>query len=393
MRVVEKISSIIDTTLVGYVQKVFESTAEPIRTLLIAIALVALLVIALNHIIQFQAVNYSIYLQWGLRYILVYSFATMWVNFQGIYTLLIEVPGDYVALMLKGAALKIEASARNTHILDPARITGIYSAMDEFAHATVQIGLDHLKPNVSIWKTAKLLREVFFGALFLVLGLFFTAGSAIVVLVGKIGLAVSISLAPLAIIMLMMPQTKQYFESWMRFTVGFAVIPLLTGALMTVVLYVAGEIYSPKTNYDLEFALIMIAATVLLYMIPTMASTLASASVAAVGPGAAASIASMAIAAGKKSYSGARRLEDGARVASTARAAGASPGEAARSAINAMRQSTQMRKQRRDERLARGMVGQSSQRSEGNGAAAHPSGSSSRSRNRASSPEQTNLYR
>ncbi|TIL22207.1 MAG: type IV secretion system protein [Mesorhizobium sp.] len=388
MRVIAKIAHIIDTTLVDYVQKVFESTAGPIRTLLIAIALVALLVIALNHIIQFQTVNYSIYLQWGLRYILVYSFATMWVNFQGIYTMLIEVPGDYVALMLKGVALTIES--RNPRILDPARIKDVYSAMDEFTHATFQIGLDHLMPNVSIWKPAKLLREFFFGALFLVVGLFFTAGSAIVVLVGKIGLAVSISLAPLAIIMLMMPQTKQYFESWTRFTVGFAVIPLLTGALMTVVLYVAGEIYAPSTNYNLEFALIMIAATVLLYMIPTMASTLASASVAAVGAGAAAS---MAIAAGKKSYSGAQRLEDGARVASTARAAGASPGEAARSAISAMRQSTQMRKQRRDERLARGMVGQSSQRSEGNGAAAHPSGSSSRSRNRASSPEETNLYR
>ncbi|MER9255919.1 type IV secretion system protein [Mesorhizobium sp. M0598] len=391
MRVIATSAHIIDTTLVDYVQKVFESTAGPIRTLLIAIALVALLFIALNAIIQFQAVNYSIYLQWGLRYILVYSFATMWVNFQGIYTMLTEVPGDYVALMVKSVALTIEA--RNPRILDPALIKDVYSAMDEFSHATVQIGLDHLTPNVSIWKPAKLLREFFFGALFLVIGLFFTAGSAIVVLVGKIGLAVSISLAPLAIIMLMMPQTKQHFESWTRFTVGFAVIPLLTGALMTVVLYVAGEIYAASTKYNLEFALIMIAATVLLYMIPTMASTLASASVAAVGPGAAASIASMAIAAGKKSYSGAQRLEDGARVANAARAAGASPGKAARSAINAMRQSTQMRKQRRDERLARGMVGQSSQRSEGNGAAAHPSGSSSPSRNQASSPEQTNLYR
>ncbi|WP_371827299.1 hypothetical protein [Bradyrhizobium sp. 184] len=36
-----------------------------------------------------------------------------------------------------------------------------------------------------------------------------------------------------------MPQTKQHFESWTCFTVGYSVIPLLTTALMAMVLHIA----------------------------------------------------------------------------------------------------------------------------------------------------------
>ncbi|WP_085033077.1 type IV secretion system protein [Ensifer aridi] len=352
MGVISKLAHTIDATLVDYVQTVFEAAADPIRTLLGAIALIALLLLALNHITQFKAVNYSMYLHWGLRYILIYSFATIWVNFQNIYTMLVEVPDDYAALMMRGVAAAVKTN--NPSVLDPARIKDTYSAMDEFAHAIVRIAYDNLS-DLSVFKLAKAIRNIFMGMCILAIGGFFIAASAIIVLLGKIGLAVSISLAPLAIIMLMMPQTRQHFESWTRFTTGFALIPLLTAALMTVVLNVAGEILAAPYA-TVSFVFIMIAATVLLFMIPNMASTLASASVATVGAGAAVAAASMAKGAAMKLYTGGQRLRDGANVASTARAAGASPARSAWSAINAMRQSAHIRQQRRDERLARRIV-------------------------------------
>ncbi|MGX9120401.1 type IV secretion system protein [Mesorhizobium sp. BHbsci] len=391
MGIISTIAHTIDGALVNYAETIFVGVADPIRTLLSAVALIALLFIALNHITQFKPVNYSIYLLWGVRYVLIYSFATMWVNFHGIYTILVDVPGDYTAIMLRGAAKQIPT--KNKNVLDPARITDTYSAMDEFAHAIFTIS-GHYLSDIPVFKVGKALRNVFMGVLILIIGAFFTAACAISVLIAKVGFAVSISLAPLAIIMLMMPQTRQHFESWTRFTMGFVIVPLLTSALMTVVLYVAAQILANDEG-GFEFPTIMIAVTVLLFMVPTMASTLASASVSAVGAGAVGAVAGMAKGAHNSFRASNRKLADGVMAASTARGAGASAGGMAMSAVRSMHQSAHARKQRWDDFLARGMIGHSSPKPGGRGAAADSSyGGASRSHgNGTLSPEQANLYR
>ncbi|WP_456679728.1 MULTISPECIES: type IV secretion system protein [unclassified Bradyrhizobium] len=348
MGLISKIAHSIDTTLVNYVQVVFQTVAGPIKALLGAIALIALLFIALNHVVQFRSVNYSIYLQWGLRYVLIYSFATMWENFAGIYVILTQVPSDYGALLVRGVVAPIEANVDPS--LYTANIVDTYSAMDESAGVVRQIANDHFS-NISIFKVGRSIREVFFGAFALIVGGFFIAACIIIVLVGKLGLMVAISLAPLAITMLMMPQTKQYFESWTRFTVGNAIIPLLTTALMAVVLRMLMEESRPASSDSFAVIFIMIAATILLFQIPTMANTLASASVAAVGAGAAVAAASMAKGVTMSVFAKAQRLQDVATVRAVE--AQASPAMAASPAINAMRQGAGMRQRHWDDRVAR----------------------------------------
>ncbi|CDX20942.1 putative transmembrane conjugal transfer protein [Mesorhizobium plurifarium] len=323
-------------------------------------ALVALLFIAINHLIQFRTISYSVYLHWALRYILIYSFATMWANFEGVYSMLIDVPNNYAGIMMHAA--KTQINSVDPDLLDPERISDTASAMDEFAHAVMNLSGRYIN-DFSIWHVGRSLRSVFIGVLFIIVGGFFTAACAIIVMIAKIGFAVSISLAPLAIIMLMMPQTSQYFESWSRFTVGFLVLPLLNSTLMGIVLYTAADVYVASRSNDFAFIFIIMAATVLLFMIPTMASSLASVSVAAVGAGAVSAAASMAKSAPMKVHGGSQRLLDGVSVASAAREAGASPTAAAWSAISAMRQSAFIRRQRRDERLARCMSSLSSSKS------------------------------
>ena len=203
--------------------------------------------------------------------------------------------------------------------------------------------------------------HIFMGALILAIGGIFLAAGAIILLVGRVGFAVAISIAPLAIVMLMVDQTKHHFESWMRFTLGFAVIPLLTAALMAVVLYIAGEILrtSGYTHNDKDkifyFVFVMIAALVLMFQLPTMASTLSSASVAAVGAGAAFAAKSMimrhATSMVTRARSSGRRVRDAAGAAGGARKAGGSKMDIAKSAISAFRQSAATRAGRRDRRL------------------------------------------
>ncbi|RVL89307.1 type IV secretion system protein [Sinorhizobium meliloti] len=355
MGIITELSVLIDKSLTNYQALVFAAAAQPVLSLLNAVAIVGLFFIAIDHLIQFRNINYSVYLQWFLRYILINTFAIFWVNFEGIYGILNDVPGDYAAIMLKSIATKI-VTTTDREVLDPARITDVYSAMDEFSHAIIYLANRDYLSQLSIWNVGKSLRNIFMGGGIVVIGAFFTAASAIIVLLAKVGLAVAISIAPLAIVMLMLPQTKQYFESWMRFTVGFAIIPLLNTALMSILLYVASEILRTTVKGSFAFIFVMIAATVLLYMIPTMASTLASASVAAVGAGALGTAISSVTSTYSNVKGAGRRLEDVARVASSAREAGASRKGAAWAGINAMRQSSNLRKQRRDERLARRII-------------------------------------
>ncbi|MEI9402054.1 type IV secretion system protein [Mesorhizobium argentiipisi] len=340
MGLISTLAATIDGALVDYVQAVFGEVAHPIRILLNSTALIALLFIAVNHIMEFRPINYSIYLLWGVRYILIYSFATLWVNFHGIYTILVDVPGEYTALMMRAAASPSDVGGGP----NSSKLINTYSAMDQFSKAILQTGEDRIS-NTSVWNIGKSVRNVALGALIMVVGAVFTAASALCVLISKVGFAVAISLAPLAITMLMMPQTRQYFESWTRFTIGFALIPLLTTALMALVLRVFANM--PKTvGGEFGFIFIMIGVSALMTMIPTMASTLASASVAAVG--------SEALGKIKREPNGGKRRSTDRMEANTARGAGALSGGGASSAVRSMHQSAHFRKQRLNDRLARG---------------------------------------
>lgn len=403
MGLIEQLGTMIDTSLVDYAQTVFTGVSGPITLLLNSMALLALMFVAVNHLIQFSTINYSQYFHWLLRYLLIYAFATIWANFQGIYNIFMEVPNDYSALILKAVALHISmaGTAIGKNMLDPSLIHDTYSAMDEFGHCIVWVAYDFLR-DTSILHIGKSIENVLLGALILCIGGFFLAACSIIMIVAKVGFSVAISLAPLAIIMLMMEQTKHHFESWLRFTIGFVVVPLLTAALMAVVLYVAGEVLAASgyTAHDKDkifgFLFIMIAALVLLFQLPTMASTLAAASVAAVGGGAALRTYSMTRNTMSWAYRQGQRGRDAMGVMRQARQSGASIGQSVYSGISGFRQSAAMRNDRRDRRLAGRISGPEAQRSSaprryqgsGGGASGESSGGGGQD-----TPEQQNLNR
>lgn len=399
MGMIADLGNDVDDILLTYVETVFTAVADPLNILLRAIAVVALLFIAVNQIVQYKAINYSVYLHWGLRYALIYSFAIIWGNFEGIYTILFDIPSDYVALMTKAVAWA--ANTHNTEVLNPANVTDANSALDEFGHAIIWIAGDFIR-DTSIFNIGKSVRNVFMGALIMIIGGIFVAAGAIIVLIGKIGFALSIGLAPLAIVMLMTPQTKQHFENWSRFAVGFALIPLLTGGLMSIVLFVASDALANSGAHSgdkmlyLSFLFIMIAALVLLIQLPTMASTLAAASVAAVGAGALFAASRMAMSSIAKTYKAGSFVKGGNDARKTARSAGASRTGSNRAGVRAMRQSSISRASRRDDRLAKKMPGdgrQNATRPRNSSASGGESSSSSSSDGHKDTAEQQNLNR
>ncbi|MCW0021358.1 type IV secretion system protein [Rhizobium sp. BT-226] len=292
MGMIQSIGKDIDDATVDYLQNVFDAVASPVQDVMTSIGLVTLLFIALNHIFQVQSIHYSRYVNWGVTYILVVSFATVWSNFTPIYNALTGITQGYSNLVVEAVALDIETLRAD--ILDPSKITGAdpevktYAAMDEFGHAIVWIAHDFLR-DTSILDLGKTFRNIFSGVLILIVGGIFIAAAAVIVLIAKVGMILALSMAPLGIMMFMWEKTRHYFQGWVSLLVGFAVIPLLLGCLMAIVLYFASHILATSGASSLDkskfwaFIFVMIAALVLLFHIPTMAQTLASASVAVGG--------------------------------------------------------------------------------------------------------------
>lgn len=293
MGLIQTIGTQIDESTVGYLQAVFDGVAGPVQTLMVAIGVTTLLFIALNHIVQAQNIHYSRYLNWAITYILVVSFATVWSNFSAIYDALTGITQGYSNLVVEAVAKDIETL--RSDILNPANISGAgdaktYAALDEFGHAIVWIAGDFFR-DTSIFDLGKTFRNIFAGLFVLIVGGIFIAAATVMVLIAKVGMILGISLAPLGIMMFMWEKTRHYFQGWVSLLIGFSVIPLLLGCLMAIVLYFAGHILATSGASSLDkdkffgFIFVMIAALVLLFHIPTMAQTIASASVTVGGAG------------------------------------------------------------------------------------------------------------
>ncbi len=349
------LTDLIETTLMQYLQVVFTSVAGPLGVLLKIVALVALLFVAINHITQFRHINYSVYLMWGIRYILIYSFALVWENFSGIYTLITEVPEDYAAILVKAVA--VDFVTHRADILDPGRITDQYTAMDEFSHALFWMAGDFFR-DTAVTNMGLTFKNIGLGIVMGIIGGTWTAVATIVVMIARIGFMMALSLAPLAICMLMMEQTRQYFEAWSRFVLSFLVIPLLLSALISIVLYIASQVLvqsdagSDNKQAYLMFGCVMIAAFILLWKLPEMGQAIAGSAVGAAGVGMSRAMTSLGMRSPAMLHSAGQRMRDGAQVANAARKSGASPGRILWATISGMRQSAIARQNRRDDRLA-----------------------------------------
>lgn len=361
--------------LMPFLENIFNYVATPLDIVLKTVALAAVLFIAVNQILQFTHINISQYIWWGIRYILIASFAFVWGNFEAIYLVISETPNDYAALMTQSVVVNF--ATHRADMLDPSKIQDAYDALDAVSGTLFWMAEDFFRDTA--WNDLPLsLKNIGLGILFGILGGIWTAVSAIIIMIADIGLMMALSLAPLAICMLMMEQTKQYFESWTRFVLSFLVIPLLLSALANILLYAACEILlktdagSDNKETYLVFAVIVVASFILLWRLPEMGQAISGSAVGAAGVGMARMATSVGLSspsrAARMAIRGGQRIRDGAQAANAARKAGASPGRIMWSTLNGMRQSAIARQNRRDDRLSgrtRGLSGNGGGGSEG----------------------------
>ncbi|MET1416639.1 type IV secretion system protein [Roseibium sp. HPY-6] len=304
---------LIDTAVSSYAETVFQSVSSEINTALVAAGLVGLSLIALNSILAFSTVSMRSYITWSVRYIIVLAVATSWTQFEPIYNIITDVPQNYGGALLAASGANVSDNAGLNAAMDEM-VTSIFDYSDQMNEESGWLGI-----SIS-------------AVLLSVLGMIMACVAIVISTIGKVGLGLAISIAPLAIGALAFNGTRQLFETWSRMTIGIALIPLVLAGIMGAVIGVGQEILAntpdATTISDIAgFVIVTLAAIFMMKNVPTYATGLAG-SVVAVGTGVsdairmASSTASMAAGAAtapvRAAYGAAARLDAGQQAAAGA---------------------------------------------------------------------------
>jgi type IV secretion system protein VirB6 len=372
MGIIRDVITATETVLTSYPENVFAAVGPPLQITLQAVGVLSLLFVALNHIFNFRSVTYSTYIVWCIRYACIVCVAVVWGNFAIFRNLVVDVPMGYSTALIASVTTSVPEDyicgrkriwigsggvwywrdKHCTRYVDRAipltrDLNSTYDMFDTFNDRIFGVAGDiisRIGMRPSTWK------YLLSGLIVYIIGIFFTATSLIIMLISKLGLAVSLGLAPLAISLLTFPQTKGYFESWLRLVVGFALVPLLLVSLMSVVITVANGMVTGTDSFfagNMAFVLVTLAAVALLFQIPALASQLASAHMPQMGPqalaGAASRMAQFASAPLTARAAIYNRTSGASNAAKIAAAKGAGPIGVAYAGIKAMTQSSQYR--------------------------------------------------
>lgn len=252
---VENTLNALDAAITGYAASSFGTFAGPVAAVCQAMGVVGLAFIAMNALTQWAPIRASEYLKWGLRYVIVTAVATSWAQFAPVYDIVTNVPGEL------GAQLMGIVGAPNLNSAFDEMITTLFEFSDALAD---EAGLFSISmASIVVW----------------IIGGLMAAAAIIVIALGKIGLGMAIALAPIFIPTLMFRATSNLFESWVRFTLGFALIPLVMAGVVGAIVGIGQALISEAAGAsDLEdaagFIIVGVGAVFMTLMVPTLVNGL-----------------------------------------------------------------------------------------------------------------------
>ena len=258
--IIQDIMGDIDTAVGSFAETIFNDLAGPLTTTIQLGGVMGLALLAANALMQWSPMRMSQYLTWAVRFVVILSVATTWAQFDPIYQILTNVPGSI------GGAMISDLSAPSLNDAMDAMVTEIFNYGDraEAEAAWYEISL------VSV--------------LLKLLGALIAAVAIIVLAAAKIGLAFAVATAPIFIATLLFGFTADLFKSWARFTIGFALIPLVLAGVMGAILFVGADILSlaeggERLEDALQLIVISIVSVFMMMQVPTMVNGLAGVTV------------------------------------------------------------------------------------------------------------------
>ncbi|TPE47313.1 type IV secretion system protein [Amaricoccus solimangrovi] len=331
--------AMVDATVAAYAETVFVDFGGAVTTTIRLAGIVALAFLGANVVFQWAPIRATDFAKWGMRYVMVLAIATSWAQFAPIYDILTNVPGSIGARLLDASG-----DVTLNEALDEM-VTSIFDFSDRAADESGYFSISLLS------------------VLLAVVGALMACVAIVVAGIGKIGLAMAISLAPVFIGTLLFKATSDLFSSWAKFTLGFAMIPLVLAGVMGAIVRIGEDLLlSVDTASTLTeaagFLIVAMAAIFLMSQVPSMVNGLAGTVVAtASGVREASMMAAGAVATGglgAAAYRAGKPMV--AATAGAARAGAAAPagqrGTAFGQELIASYQAAQIGKQRYQQRLA-----------------------------------------
>jgi type IV secretion system protein VirB6 len=258
---IEDTLNLVDSSVATYAQSVFVDFGGPVSTTIRLGGLVALALLAINVIMQWAPLRVTDFAKWSVRYLIILAVATSWSQFVPFYDMLTNVPSSV------GAAL-LEASSDTT----------LNGALDEMVTSIFDFS-DRAADESGFFSVSLL------SIILAIIGALMACVAILVAGIAKVGLAMAVSLAPLFIASLLFRGTSDLFNSWAKFTLGFALIPMVLAGVMGVIVGIGGslidQIDNAATLTDAAgFLIVAMAAIFLMSQVPTMVNGLAGTVVA-----------------------------------------------------------------------------------------------------------------
>ena len=295
----------VDAAVANYAETVFTNFAGPLTTSIRLAGVVTLALLGANAIVAWVPIKTTDLLKWGMRYTIVLMIATSWSQFLPFYEIITNVPGSI------GAALLDQSGVTSLNEAMDNMVTGIFDSSETAADQSGYI----LSALIS------------FGLM--IVGALMATVAIVVAGIGKIGLAMAVSLAPVFIACLLFKATSDLFSAWCKFTLGFAMIPLVLAGVMGVILGIGEDFLLTATTASTmaeaaSFLIVAMAAIFLMSQVPSMVNGLAGTVVAtASGTRELGQAAGAAVGGLKGASAAGSAITPAARVAGTAMLAGA----------------------------------------------------------------------
>ncbi|SFE87634.1 type IV secretion system protein [Roseivivax sediminis] len=197
------------------------------------------------------------------RIALVWIFLSSYANFDAIYGVLAETPSQLGGTVLEAAT--------------GATVTDLYGGLDELYGQALDLGQ-------AVSENGGYISGAMASLVMFVIAALMATVSIIVICAAKLMIAVLIVLGPLAIACTMFKQSASVFEAWVKMAMGFAFVPLLTAAMAGFTI-ATSEMLAPdpdaaETIGDIiGFVVVMMLGTGLMFMVPTLAQSLAATSI------------------------------------------------------------------------------------------------------------------
>ena len=263
----------VDAIVLTFTEAVFTGFAgELVQVTTVGSALLVAL-IGTNMMLQIHPMTMASGVSFLVRLTVVFLLARSWANFDVIYDLLTDLPQRLGARMLSigsGGFINTEG--------------GLHGAMDGIVDHINLIATD-ASGRSSMFGIS--LVGVLLGLLAALVGV----AAVLVISLGKIGLAFMVAIAPLALFASLYRSTKSLFEAWTQTTIGFALIPLVTAGLMSILISVSQQAVDQTDANSVEtigdalgLIVVALASVFMMTRIPDIVRSL-SGSIVAVGNG------------------------------------------------------------------------------------------------------------